>query len=66
MRGLLEAYERNPSNEEFRALYTALLEKARRKNAYGVDWRGPYIGPYPHAQLAALDTLIAAVGVATE
>ncbi|KAG8911900.1 hypothetical protein FRC02_006264 [Tulasnella sp. 418] len=70
-RGLLVAYQRNPSNKSFRDLvrsyinvqYNALLDLASFGDSYGVNWGGPYVGPYPHGQLAALDTLIAAIGV---
>ncbi|KAG8911811.1 hypothetical protein FRC02_006402, partial [Tulasnella sp. 418] len=70
-RGLLVAYRRNPSNKDFRDLvrsyinvqYNALLDLASFGDSYGVNWGGPYVGPYPHGQLAALDTLIAAIGV---
>ncbi|KAG8912490.1 hypothetical protein FRC02_005962, partial [Tulasnella sp. 418] len=70
-RGLLVAYERNRSNKLFcnyvrsyiNVQLNALLDLARHKNSYGVDWRGPYTGPYAHAQLAAIDTFVAAVGV---
>ncbi|KAG8923099.1 hypothetical protein FRC02_011348 [Tulasnella sp. 418] len=70
-RGLLVAYQRNPSNIHFRDLvrsyinvqYNALLDLSSDGDSYGVNWAGPYTGPYSHGQLAALDTLIAAIGV---
>ncbi|KAG8923663.1 hypothetical protein FRC02_010988 [Tulasnella sp. 418] len=71
LRGLLIAYQRNPSNKSFRDMvrsyvnvqFNALLDLSSRGSSYGVNWSGPYVGPYLHGQLAALDTLIAAVGV---
>ncbi|KAG8915899.1 hypothetical protein FRC02_004320, partial [Tulasnella sp. 418] len=70
-RGLMVAYERNKSNEAFcnmvrsyiNVQFNALFELSRVRNAYGVDWRGPYAGPYAHAQIAAFDTLVAALCV---
>ncbi|KAG8912382.1 hypothetical protein FRC02_006014 [Tulasnella sp. 418] len=70
-RGLLAAYQRNPTDKPFCNLVrgyinvqcNALLELSSRGDSYGVDWRGPYVGPYPHGQLAALDAFIAGVGV---
>ncbi|KAG8911742.1 hypothetical protein FRC02_006435 [Tulasnella sp. 418] len=70
-RGLLVAYQRNRSNKHFCALVrsyinvqcNALLEMSCFRSSYGPDWRGPYVGPYIHAQMAAIDTLIAALGV---
>ncbi|KAG8917702.1 hypothetical protein FRC02_002912 [Tulasnella sp. 418] len=69
--GLMVAYQRNRSNEPFCNLirsyinvqFNALYDWARFHNKYGVDWRGPFIGPYPHGQIAAVDTLVAAIGV---
>ncbi|KAG8944546.1 hypothetical protein FRC03_002048 [Tulasnella sp. 419] len=71
IRGLMVAYERNRSNEPFCNLVrsyvnvqlNALFELARVQSSYGVDWRGPYVGPLGHGQVAALDTLVAAIGV---
>ncbi|KAG8942943.1 hypothetical protein FRC03_002792 [Tulasnella sp. 419] len=70
-RGLLAAYERNRSNEPFcnmvrcyiNVQFNALYELSRLRDAYGMDWRGPYAGPYGHAQIAAFDTIVAALGV---
>ncbi|KAG8941394.1 hypothetical protein FRC03_004567 [Tulasnella sp. 419] len=70
-RGLLVAYERNRLNEPFcnmvrcyiNVQFNALYELSRIQNAYGMDWRGPYAGPYAHAQIAAFDTIVAALGV---
>ncbi|KAG8911610.1 hypothetical protein FRC02_006505 [Tulasnella sp. 418] len=70
-RGLLVAYERNRSNEPFcnmvrcyiNVQFNAVYELSRIQNAYGMDWRGPYAGPYAHAQIAAFDTIVAALGV---
>ncbi|KAG8919015.1 hypothetical protein FRC02_001988 [Tulasnella sp. 418] len=73
VRGLMIAYQRNRSdklfctivrsyiNVQFNALYD--LSRSTRWNGYGVDWRGPYVGPYTHAQIAALDTIVAAIAV---
>ncbi|KAG8939809.1 hypothetical protein FRC03_006011 [Tulasnella sp. 419] len=69
--GLMVVYERNRTNEPFCNLvrsyinvqFNALYDLARSQNTYGVDWRGPFVGPYPHAQIAAVDTLVAAIGV---
>ncbi|KAG8918907.1 hypothetical protein FRC02_002048 [Tulasnella sp. 418] len=71
IRGLMVAYERNRSNEPFCNLvrsyvnvqFNALCELARVQSSYGVDWRGPYVGPHGHGQVAALDTLVAAIAV---
>ncbi|KAG8911714.1 hypothetical protein FRC02_006451 [Tulasnella sp. 418] len=70
-RGLMVAYQRNASNKAFRSLvrsyintqFNALIDLASRDDTYSVSWNGPYIGPYFHGQLAALDTLIAAIAV---
>ncbi|KAG8943587.1 hypothetical protein FRC03_002433 [Tulasnella sp. 419] len=70
-RGLMVTYERNRSNELFcnmvrsyiNVQFNALYELSRIRNAYGMDWRGPYAGPHAHAQVAALDTIVAALGV---
>ncbi|KAG8952998.1 hypothetical protein FRC03_011961 [Tulasnella sp. 419] len=70
-RGLMVAYERNRLNEPFcnmvrsyiNVQFNALYELSRVQDAYGVDWRGPYAGPYGHALVAAFDTIIAALGV---
>ncbi|KAG8915181.1 hypothetical protein FRC02_004640 [Tulasnella sp. 418] len=70
-RGLMIAYQRNRSNKPFCDLvrsyinvqFNALYDLSRRWNTYGVDWRGPYVGPYVHAQIAALDTIVAAIAV---
>ncbi|KAG8942942.1 hypothetical protein FRC03_002791 [Tulasnella sp. 419] len=70
-RGLMVAYERNRSNEPFCTLvrsyvnvqFNALYELSRVQSSYGIDWRCPYVGPHGHAQVAALDTLVAAIGV---
>ncbi|KAG8924062.1 hypothetical protein FRC02_010674 [Tulasnella sp. 418] len=70
-RGLMVMYERNRSNELFcnmvrsciNVQFNALYELSRIRNAYGMDWRGPYAGPHAHAQVAALDTIVAALGV---
>ncbi|KAG8950701.1 hypothetical protein FRC03_012781 [Tulasnella sp. 419] len=70
-RGLLVVYQRNSSDQALRTMirryinvqFNALRELASHGNSYGVDWRGPYVGPFPHAQVAALDTLVAAIGV---
>ncbi|KAG8946509.1 hypothetical protein FRC03_001358 [Tulasnella sp. 419] len=71
LRGLLEAYQRTTSNAAFRDLirsyinvqFNALRDLAREGDNYGVDWRGPFKGPFLHAQLAAFDALVAAIGV---
>ncbi|KAG8927241.1 hypothetical protein FRC03_010499 [Tulasnella sp. 419] len=71
MRALSEAYQRNPDLKMFRKLiqsyinvqYNALLDFASYRNVYGVDWRGPYGGPYARGQMAALETLVAAIVV---
>ncbi|KAG8940761.1 hypothetical protein FRC03_005123 [Tulasnella sp. 419] len=71
LRSLVEAYRRNPSNNAFRSLikayinvqFNAIYELARRENVFGVDWRGPFKGPFLHAQLAALDVIVAAIAV---
>ncbi|KAG8952999.1 hypothetical protein FRC03_011962 [Tulasnella sp. 419] len=71
IRGLMVAYERNRSNGPFCSLvrsyvnvqFNALFELARVQSSYGVDWRGPYAGPYGHGLVAALDTLVAAIAV---
>ncbi|KAG8938995.1 hypothetical protein FRC03_006636 [Tulasnella sp. 419] len=70
-RGLMVAYERNSSNKPFCDLvrsyinvqFNALFELARFQDSYGIDWRGPYVGPHGHGQVAALDTLVAAIAV---
>ncbi|KAG8917011.1 hypothetical protein FRC02_003416 [Tulasnella sp. 418] len=70
-RGLMVAYERNRYNVSFCELvrsyinvqFNALFELARIQDSYGVDWRGPYVGPHAHGQVAALDTLVAAIAV---
>ncbi|KAG8957150.1 hypothetical protein FRC03_010502 [Tulasnella sp. 419] len=70
LRGLLEAYRRS-NNVPFRNLvrsyinvqFNALRELASDGEYYGMDWKGPYKGPFLHAQLAALDTMVAAIGV---
>ncbi|KAG8957151.1 hypothetical protein FRC03_010503 [Tulasnella sp. 419] len=70
-RGLLVAYMRNRANPPFCNLvrhyinvqFNALLDLSRMGDYYGVDWRGPFTGPYAHAQLAAIDTFVAALGV---
>ncbi|KAG8953899.1 hypothetical protein FRC03_011620 [Tulasnella sp. 419] len=70
-RGLMVAYQRNTSDKAFRSLvrsyintqFNALIDLASRDDTYSVSWNGPYIGPYFHGQLAALDTLIAAIAV---
>ncbi|KAG8957023.1 hypothetical protein FRC03_010600 [Tulasnella sp. 419] len=70
-RGLLIAYQYNRSNRRLCRLIrsyinvqcNALLDLSRFQNSYGVDWRGPYVGPFFHGQMAAIDTLVAAIGV---
>ncbi|KAG8923096.1 hypothetical protein FRC02_011345 [Tulasnella sp. 418] len=75
-RGLLALYQRNPTNkplrntirkyinvQHLRLKFNALVDLASRGNSYGVDWRGPFVGPYAHGQLAALELLVAAFGV---
>ncbi|KAG8941115.1 hypothetical protein FRC03_004848 [Tulasnella sp. 419] len=73
-RGLMIAYQRNRSNKPFCDLvrsyinvqFNALHDLSRMLTTYGVDWRGPYVGPYAHAQIAAFDTLVAAIAVNDE
>ncbi|KAG8953902.1 hypothetical protein FRC03_011623 [Tulasnella sp. 419] len=70
-RGLLVAYQRNPSNKRFRDLvrsyinvqYNALRDLSSCGSFYDVNWAGPRTRPYTHGQLDALDTIIAAIGV---
>ncbi|KAH7341598.1 glycosyl hydrolase family 76-domain-containing protein [Rhizoctonia solani] len=42
--------------------YNALLDLASNGTSYGVVWHGPYNGPTPWGQNAALDVLVAAIG----
>ncbi|KAG8911686.1 hypothetical protein FRC02_006468 [Tulasnella sp. 418] len=70
-RGLLVAYQRNRSNKAFRDLVrsyinvqcNALLELSRFQDSYGMHWGAAYTGQNALAQMAAIDTLVAAIGV---
>ncbi|KAG8923771.1 hypothetical protein FRC02_010920 [Tulasnella sp. 418] len=70
-RGLLVAYQRNRLNKGFCDLVrsyinvqcNALLEISRFQDSYGLHWGAPYTGPNALAQMAAIDTLVAAIGV---
>ncbi|KZV78283.1 hypothetical protein EXIGLDRAFT_51966 [Exidia glandulosa HHB12029] len=53
---LLKAY----FNIQYNALTTKDTDGA---NNYGTVWAGPYKGPYDHAQMAALDGLVAGIEV---
>ncbi|KAG8957610.1 hypothetical protein FRC03_009976 [Tulasnella sp. 419] len=70
-RGLLVAYQRNRSNKAFCNLIrsyinvqcNALLELSSSEDSYGIHWGEAYTGPNIFAQVAAIDTLVAAIGV---
>ncbi|PFH53228.1 hypothetical protein AMATHDRAFT_137824 [Amanita thiersii Skay4041] len=71
IRGLYEAFSRNPSNTNLRILihsyvddiqYNALLELAANGNFYSANWHGPPMSFTTWGQLAALDPLVAAIG----
>ncbi|KAJ7261979.1 endo-1,6-alpha-mannosidase [Mycena rebaudengoi] len=67
IRGLHEAWTRNPSNTALRTLihsygdvqYNALLDLAATGNTYSSNWHGPPQGFTTWGQLAALDVLTA-------
>ncbi|KAF7771085.1 CAZyme family GH76 [Agaricus bisporus var. burnettii] len=69
IRGLAEAFARNPSNNDLRILlhsyidvqYNALLDLAANGNSYSSNWRGPPQGFTTWGQLAALDVLTSAI-----
>ncbi|KAF8733976.1 Glycosyl hydrolase family 76, partial [Rhizoctonia solani] len=42
--------------------YNALLDLSSNGTSYGVVWHGPYNGPTPWGQNAALDVLVSAIG----
>ncbi|KAG8946508.1 hypothetical protein FRC03_001357, partial [Tulasnella sp. 419] len=71
IRGLLSAYRSPFSKPPLRTLIrsyinvqcNALLELARYNRSFGVNWTGPHVGPFVHAQIAALDAFIGAIGV---
>ncbi|RDB23898.1 hypothetical protein Hypma_008896 [Hypsizygus marmoreus] len=69
IRGLYEAFARNPSNTNLRILvrsyidvqYNALLDLAANGNSYSANWHGPPQGFTSWGQLAALDVLTSAI-----
>ncbi|KAG6867344.1 hypothetical protein C0993_004152 [Termitomyces sp. T159_Od127] len=69
IRGLNEAYARNPSNLNLRTLiqsyinvqYNALLDLAANGSTYSSNWHGPPQDFTAWGQLAALDVLTSAI-----
>jgi len=69
IRGLCEAFSRNPSNTALRILihsyvdvqFNALLELAANGNSYSSSWHGPAQSFTTWGQLAALDVLAGAI-----
>ncbi|KAG8943972.1 hypothetical protein FRC03_002221 [Tulasnella sp. 419] len=70
-RGLMVAYQRNRSNKAFCNLVrsyvnvqaNALIDLSRSQDSYGMHWGEKYTGRFASAQMAAIDTLVAAVAV---
>ncbi|KAF8074659.1 endo-1,6-alpha-mannosidase [Lyophyllum atratum] len=70
IRGLYEAFARNSQNNDLRILvhsyidvqYNALLDLAKRGDAYSARWHGPPQAFTTWGQLAALDVLVSAIG----
>ncbi|KAF8159936.1 endo-1,6-alpha-mannosidase [Crassisporium funariophilum] len=69
IRGLFEAFSRNPSNTNLRILihsyidvqYNALLDLAASGTSYSSNWHGPPQGFTTWGQLAALDVFTSAI-----
>jgi len=69
IRGLCEAFARNPSNQDLRILlhsyvdvqYNALLDLAANGDTYSSNWHGPKQNFTTWGQLAALDVLGSAI-----